>query len=597
MADPWAVVKTEEIDPWAVVKTEPVRGRPAPKAQARQAPKPRRNAMQEVTGFMANVNRGLGIGDEMAAGIGAIGDVVTGKAKIPLNALASPVSLGAAIRPAFDKRMQQQRGVEDDFNTRRPRVAALARGTGNAATVAIPAGQTANAFAQGSRAINAVRGGTVAALEGAAYAAADRGTGRERFDAATNPLMLGSSAVLGAGAGALGPSRAPKPRQAAASGPVKTLRDAGVNLTPGQSLSQTPVVGGLIKNAENLAQRAPILGPAVRGARSRANDSLVRGVALRALDTIGADLPRSVKPGHDMVAFVDRRIGEVYEQAADMVPLARLDDDFASEMAEIAASKADLPEELASTFDRIMRSRLTRLGDGASGQQIKAIHSELGKIQRSYAKKGEDIMADMLGESRRALMGLIGRADPAAGELVAKADQGWSIYKIMNKAAASTADGVFAPGQLATQVRIAGNQRGVNVVGRGEAQLQDLSKAASQVMPDEFGNPGTADAGGLIALAGLTGTNPVAGASTIAGLTAAATPYFIMGRKVITELPANATRGQLAIADRQLADLAAKDPAVQRLRAVIAERLVRASGVGSAAANSPPPNALARAPR
>jgi hypothetical protein len=149
--------------------------------------KPKRSLMQNATGFMANVNRGLGIGDELA---GAVGSGV--------NMLAG--------RQVF----APQRQLEDQYAQEHPSASALARGTGSAATAA-------NAFAQAPRAVNAVRGAVTSGLVGAGYAAADRGTLGERVQAASdaaNPLKNPVGFTLGALGGALAPAarRTPKPK-------------------------------------------------------------------------------------------------------------------------------------------------------------------------------------------------------------------------------------------------------------------------------------------------------------------------------------------------------------------------------------------------
>lgn len=170
--------------------------------------KPQRNAFGEVAGAMANFNRGLGIGDEMAAGFKTAGNVITGK---------TPVT---DIVPDFQRSMASQRQLEDSYAADRPKVAALARGTGMAATALVPTGQTANAFAQGSRLGGAALGAANAGAASALYAATDRGSAKERFQAAGkashDPLAL----ALGAGAGALAAGGKPK---APAKAPAPTL--------------------------------------------------------------------------------------------------------------------------------------------------------------------------------------------------------------------------------------------------------------------------------------------------------------------------------------------------------------------------------------
>lgn len=190
----------------------------------------KRGAVEAVTGFMANVNRGLGIGDEMAAGAQTAVNIFAGRTPVQ--------DVGAD----FERSMAAQRQAEDSFAAPRPKTAALARGAGMATTVAVPAGASANLFAQGSRAMSAARGATVAGLEGAAYAAADRGSAQERLGAASRAARDPATLALGAGAGAIasrGGRKRVKPKgrtveqlQAAKQSAYKAVEDAGVTYAP-----------------------------------------------------------------------------------------------------------------------------------------------------------------------------------------------------------------------------------------------------------------------------------------------------------------------------------------------------------------------------
>ncbi len=96
--------------------------------RAGSAPQQRKSGVVEtIAGGMANINRGLGIGDEIAALGGTVSALATGRRS------GNPVNV-------FKAELADQRALEDQFATERPRMAALARGTGMAATAAIPVG-------------------------------------------------------------------------------------------------------------------------------------------------------------------------------------------------------------------------------------------------------------------------------------------------------------------------------------------------------------------------------------------------------------------------------------------------------------------------
>lgn len=560
----------------------------------------KRSLVDDVTGFMATVNSRIPLADEFA-----------GAAQTASNLMTGRIGVGD-IPEDFSRSMGRQRGYEADLEAARPRVAALARGTGDAALAAVPTAPVAATFASGAKLANIGRGAVTAGMTGAGIAATDRGTLEERAQAASaaarNPLLL----AAGAGAGALAPAasrvrdevaaasrtgaglmtgrvplseagddfarnvtaaQAPKPRTDAA-----ILREIGVETSAPQR------AGGMVKQAEDLAMRAPILGGAIRGARGREVEQFNRGIGLKALESVGKPIPKEIKPGFEMVEYVDDALGQVYDDAARLVPEVRLDRELQDEFTRISARTVDLADSEAAQFARIIDDRTQRLQNGASGEMVKKIHSELGDLQREHMRKGNETLASMIGETRRAIMGLIERANPQAGEMIRRADEGWTIYSMMNDAAAQASNrgGVFLPGQYNAQVRSAGRRLGSNMAGKGRAPTQEIATAAASMIPDSYGNPGTADALGMGALGVHALHDPVSGAGIATGLMTAATPYWLMGRKVLEELPPNATRSQLVAADAELARLAAADPAVAALRREVAARLSVAAGVVSA---------------
>lgn len=175
-----------------------------------QAGGKRRTPMQEVTGALANVNRGLLIGDELAAGVGTAADVLTGRVRAPM----APGMMGAALGRAYQDRLQQQRATEDDFSARRPKAAALARGVGMVPTVLVPGGQMTASTRLGVVGEAALSG----AAQGAASGLLDRGSMQERIRAGQVGAAVGGGVGGAAGAAIAGVGRGAKPKAPAIPG-------------------------------------------------------------------------------------------------------------------------------------------------------------------------------------------------------------------------------------------------------------------------------------------------------------------------------------------------------------------------------------------
>lgn len=266
--------------------------------------------MKNVTGAMANLNRGLGIGDELAAGANTVRDVVTGNS-------------GPNVFQTYKDEMKGQRKTEDSFNADHPHVAALARGTGNAVASALPGGPGANAFANGGRALNAVRGAVTAATTGAAYAAVDRGSMSERLKAASDASHDPVTLALGAGAGALAARGRPQAQPSPTLDELTRQRDAayaavdasGHRYDPQQTDALMQNIAGAMDQAgyhaglhPKAAQMMERIGQSQRGTPGGFAPTLSELDQLR--QQIGRDVAASPDPG-------ERRMGQIMRDQID----------------------------------------------------------------------------------------------------------------------------------------------------------------------------------------------------------------------------------------------------------------------------------------
>lgn len=149
--------------------------------------KAKKGAVAYVTGLASAVNRGLGIGDELAAGFGTVADIASGKARPTRDARTgrvTPIDIAAVYR----ENMRRQRLTEDEFTASNPNAAALGRGTGMAAASIFPIG----AGGVPSNALSATaQGATLGGLGAGTYSLADRGTLEERLTQANQNIPIG----------------------------------------------------------------------------------------------------------------------------------------------------------------------------------------------------------------------------------------------------------------------------------------------------------------------------------------------------------------------------------------------------------------------
>lgn len=589
MADPWGEFQdarpVKGADPWS----EFADAKPAAKAPAKPKAAPKRTLIEEAAGALANVNRGLLVGDELVAGLGTAIDVVSGKAK----------SLGD-IPNIYAQNMKTQRGIEDDFAERRPNAASLARGTGAAATLAIPAGNAANIYAQSPRLLNAARGAVAAGVQGAAAGLADRGTAQERLatasKAAIDPVTLG----LGAVGGALAPARAGQPRTKPVSDNVKALRAEGVPLTPGQAY------GGAAKMTEDAMTSTPILGTAIQDARRSGLERFNTAAANRALSHVNAKVPEGVKPGNDTIAYVGDLLSLKYDA---LLPKGgvRADPGFADDVARNVVPVAETltpqaRDQLLSIVESRVNSRMNTAG-GMDGQTYQRVQSELKTLAGRFSGStdaDQRAIGDAITGISGALRDAAGRQNSSFGGQLKRLDRAYAEFKRVEGAASAVAadGGVFTPAQYQGAVRAGDKTAGKRQFARGAALGQDFAGAAKDVLPSKVPDSGTAGRGMVGALAtapatvaagfatggvvgGLTAAGGVAG--TLGGLKLASGAYSARAierfNQVLDERIGR--EGQVA-ALAELRRLAGQEPAVRELYQQAAARLSRAAGAEGA---------------
>lgn len=556
--------------------------------------KPRGGPMEAVTGFMANVNRGLGIGDELVALGGTVSAMATGRRR------GNPVNV-------FKAELADQRAVEDQFAESNPRAAALARGTGMAGISAIPGGRAVNYFATGGRALNAARGATLTAAQGAVYAGADRGTGQERLAAASRAARDPVAIAFGAVGGSLaGPRRAPKGRPV--NPDVEMLAREGVRMTPGQ------MRGGVAKAAEDAGTSQPFLGTAITDRRTEGVEDFNLAVVRRALKPAGIDLPADIPAGTRAVAYAGDKLSEGYEAAIPSV-IVRADpgftDDVRTALANIDTLTDDARDRLADILNKRLTSRLPPTGQ-MDGALYKQIQSELDfEVGRFAAANDPDqrAMGDAIKGVQSALENAARRQDPKFASRIDALDRGWAELGRLETAAAKSSDlsGVFTPKQYASAVRAGDNRVRRRGVARGEALSQDLAGAGVRVLPSSINESGTAPRemwGMVSAVPGAAGGALIGGApgalmgigGTAMTLNAASRMYRpeaiqAANAALASQIGSQGQREALAA----LAEMAARDPQTANLYREVVARLSGAAGVqAGAAATEAPPNYFAR---
>ncbi|HXJ61901.1 MAG TPA: phage tail tip lysozyme [Verrucomicrobiae bacterium] len=387
------------------------------------------------------------------------------------------------------------------------------------------------------KAANALRSGAAAGAIGAAMTPSGTQPGQKddrywRDKAAEVAIGTGAGAALGAVGNAL--AKVVKPNFEAA---VKTLMGEGVTLTPGQ------MAGGKLKRMEDALSSHPLMGNQVREAQRKSIETFNRAAINRSLDDIGAKLPPGVDAGHDAIEAARKSFSDAYDM---VIPRMRgaLDRDFMNDLNAIGlkAQSMNLPQGLRDELMHIIKSEILepfRAGAGRiTGTDTQKIGTMLDDLVRTKGRDKspyERDLAKLLREADTALDKMMARNNPLLQAAKDRIDAGYAKFKIVQDAASGAggrADGVFSPNRLSMAVRRRDTSKDKRAFSEGAALLQDLSGAASQVLPQVVRDSGTAERTAFLGLMGLGGgglawLNPAAlGAAAVA-----AAPYTAAGSK------------------------------------------------------------------
>ena len=500
---------------------------------------------------------GFGLSDEI---MGLRSAVKTGV----LNALGQ--DQGYTARQAYDARRKAEADRLAAYAKERPVENALSVIGG---AVANPLNVVGGVFAGTS----VPRAMSVGGAMGAAYGAGSADPGKRAKGAlVSGSIGAATSGLAQQGANMLAANVAR--RAAAPLSPQRQLSNQGVDLTPGQML------GGGWQRTEDAMTSIPVLGDAIREARVRGLQSFNQAATQRVVTPLGGTASAA---GRDGVKDAQQQVSSAYKRALDGVTVAP-DEQFTRELA-VADMTRSMPPTVKADFDAFLGDVRSRLAGPIDGQQWKTLDADLGAAIRSADagsanQPSQRFLRDSLISLRQSVGGVMERTNPAAFAAVRQADEAAAmlarIREASQKPGTAARDGMWTATELNQAVRGMDTSAGNRAYAQGDALLQDLADPAMQVLPPtvpDSGTPlrsliaaGSIGGGGMIA-----GVDPFVVGATATGIGLGSALYSRPAQSALNAFYRAQTPGQATAALQQLAQLAAREPAlapvVEQLRA------------------------------
>lgn len=318
----------------------------------------------------------------------------------------------------------------------------------------------------------------------------------------------------------------------------QTMRDLGVQLTPGQMLGKQP------KALEEFAQNMPLIGSYIANAKERQLFQFNQGVINKALKKIDQQLPAEVI-GRDAVEDAFSKVSQQYDDVLSKINF-ELNPNITTAVGNVvrtsklsaAVDKQKLNDLVdAYVYQKIPMDATTRTGK-IDGQLFKGIESDLLKrVQQLKASPldSDRTMGDELGRVLDVLKASMRSQNPEQASKLRRIDSAYGDLAVMRTAAANSGaqNGVFTPKQYQTAVRQRDASRSKSAFAAGRARGQDVSDSAMEMINPEIGS--TVEGRLALGLGGGYGavTNPA-----VAGTIAVATPalYSKQGLQVMEAL-------------------------------------------------------------
>lgn len=361
--------------------------------------------------------------------------------------------------------------------------------------------------------------------------------GEKLKQAAMGGLLGGATAPIASGI-----ARIVSPNASTNAG-VKLLQNEGVDLTPGQQL------GGPALWTEDKLMSVPILGDAIRSARTRGNDQFNNAVYNRVLEPIGQ---KTTLSGRAAIDDVSQKVSNAYDGVLGKINF-KPDAQFAQELNNLSSMASNLPQKEANQFTNVLQREviepLTK-GQSVDGQTFKTIEAQLGNQAQTFLGSTDGYqhnLGNALLEVQKSLRANLMRLNPQYANDLQNVNNAFAQLTRLQSAASKVGanDGVFTPAQFSNAVRAGDTTVRKNAYARGNALMQDLSDAGRANMMSAIPNSGTTDR--MLLNAGALGSAALNPAIPI-GLGAASIPYLPGVNKIVAGLLSSRPQGAQALA-------------------------------------------------
>lgn len=310
--------------------------------------------------------------------------------------------------------------------------------------------------------------------------------------------QAGTGAAFGAAAGkatqmALAPQVSEK---------MQMLKDMGMKyFTPGQLMADLPLVGPSIQKAEQNLTSTPIVGSIIQRGLERTSEDFNRAIGNKILQPIGEKLPKDIKPGNEMNAYLADKVDDAYRGLENKISFQNLVnpktnqstmDFLLQKYTEQAAEKTIGNKRLIlDEFKDALLDNLQRKGS-LTGTEFRQAEKALGNKARTYMRNPEtQDVGFALRNLQEALRNELVIQNPAVGRELRGIHEMFKRNLRAERASSyrGAEEGVFSPSQFRSAAETLAGRK-ATATGRG--MFIPEAQAATSVLGKSVPDSGTA---------------------------------------------------------------------------------------------------------
>lgn len=280
------------------------------------------------------------------------------------------------------------------------------------------------------------------------------------------------------------------------------LKSLGMEyFTPGQLLSDVPILGRIISGAEKASTSMPITGAITNKAINDTYADFNRAIGNKVLSNINLTLPKKITGGHEMISYIQKKLEDNYDDVAAKATFRDVyDPKVGSSTVErlwnshFTAGLNLVPTQMKA-FERDVEENIIKYIEAhpvLSGDQFRAMEKHLGNQSHEAFQAGREGLGEAYRQVQNKLRFELEQQNKKIATKLQDTHKAFREFQPVQNAAAMRGanEGVFSPQQFKSTTATSAGRK---ATAAGQGLLQPESQAAMNVLGASLPNSGTAD--------------------------------------------------------------------------------------------------------